>query len=206
MRRTDLLVLAAALLVAAVLILPQSGGPIFAFTERNYLLGGFLKFFVFATAGDALVHRLSKGMFRVPGLWVKAIAWGVLGVLVALAFQIFPAGIETLQKEGVLPSIATPLQTSVVMNILFAPTLMFLHRLSDQLIDNRVLKTGKSLEEALKDIDVSAFSGMLLKTIPLFWIPAHTVTFILPIAFRPLFAALLGVALGIFLNVFKRNR
>ena len=37
------------------------------------------------------------------------------------------------------------------------------------------------------------------KTIPLFWFPAHTITFILPSTFQVLFAALLGVALGLIL-------
>ncbi|MDE6112603.1 MAG: hypothetical protein K2G46_04230, partial [Bacteroidales bacterium] len=39
------------------------------------------------------------------------------------------------------------------------------------------------------------------KTIPLFWIPAHTVTFLLPPQWQVLFAALLGVVLGILLAI-----
>jgi hypothetical protein len=39
------------------------------------------------------------------------------------------------------------------------------------------------------------------KTIPFFWIPAHTITFLLPADFRILFAAILGVALGIILAI-----
>ena len=39
------------------------------------------------------------------------------------------------------------------------------------------------------------------KTIPLFWIPAHTITFMLPQEMRVLFAALLSIALGIILAV-----
>ncbi|HRZ79119.1 MAG TPA: Mpv17/PMP22 family protein, partial [bacterium] len=40
-----------------------------------------------------------------------------------------------------------------------------------------------------------------LKTIPLFWIPAHTITFLLPENHRVLFAAILGVVLGVFLAI-----
>ena len=45
-------------------------------------------------------------------------------------------------------------------------------------------------------------------TIPLFWIPAHTVTFLLPTEFRTLFAALLSVVLGLLMGVLGgfRNR
>ena len=39
------------------------------------------------------------------------------------------------------------------------------------------------------------------KTIPFFWIPAHTITFLLPTDFQVLFAAALGIALGTILAV-----
>jgi hypothetical protein len=39
------------------------------------------------------------------------------------------------------------------------------------------------------------------KTIPLFWYPAHTLTFLLPAEYRILFAALLGIVLGVLLSV-----
>jgi hypothetical protein len=39
------------------------------------------------------------------------------------------------------------------------------------------------------------------KTIPFFWIPAHTITFLLPPQYRVLYAALLSVVLGILLGV-----
>jgi hypothetical protein len=42
---------------------------------------------------------------------------------------------------------------------------------------------------------------VLKKTIPFFWIPAHTITFLMPADFRVLFAALLGIVLGVILAV-----
>ena len=44
------------------------------------------------------------------------------------------------------------------------------------------------------------------KTIPLFWFPAHTVTFLLPPSGRVLCAALLGVALGVLLALAARKK
>lgn len=44
------------------------------------------------------------------------------------------------------------------------------------------------------------------KTIPFFWFPAHTITFLLPGEMRVLFAALLGVALGVILAVAARKK
>jgi hypothetical protein len=43
------------------------------------------------------------------------------------------------------------------------------------------------------------------KTIPFFWIPAHTITFILPSQFQVLFAALLGIVLGVILSVAAKS-
>jgi hypothetical protein len=37
------------------------------------------------------------------------------------------------------------------------------------------------------------------KTLPCFWVPAHTITFMLPPHFQMVFAALLGVVLGVIL-------
>jgi hypothetical protein len=44
------------------------------------------------------------------------------------------------------------------------------------------------------------------KTIPLFWYPAHTITFMLPGEYRVLFAALLGVALGVILAIGAKKK
>ena len=46
---------------------------------------------------------------------------------------------------------------------------------------------------------------ILFRTIPLFWIPAHTFTFLLPPELRILFAAFLSVALGAILAFAKRR-
>ena len=56
-------------------------------------------------------------------------------------------------------------------------------------------------------IDWSAFVGFtLLKTVPLFWIPAHTVTFMLPSEYQVMMAAALSVALGVFLSLGNRKK
>jgi hypothetical protein len=44
------------------------------------------------------------------------------------------------------------------------------------------------------------------KTIPFFWYPAHTITFLLPVEFQVLFAALLGIALGTILALAGMKR
>ncbi|MCK4814060.1 MAG: Mpv17/PMP22 family protein, partial [Candidatus Marinimicrobia bacterium] len=39
------------------------------------------------------------------------------------------------------------------------------------------------------------------RTIPFFWIPAHTITFLISSEYRIVFAALLGIILGIILSI-----
>ncbi|MBK5251987.1 MAG: hypothetical protein JJE29_05070 [Peptostreptococcaceae bacterium] len=46
-------------------------------------------------------------------------------------------------------------------------------------------------------------SFVLAKTIPFFWIPAHTLTFLLPGQYRVLAAAMLSIALGLILTLAK---
>ena len=46
----------------------------------------------------------------------------------------------------------------------------------------------------------------ILKTVPIFWIPAHTVTFLLPSEYQVITAAALSVALGVILSLGNRNK
>ena len=48
-------------------------------------------------------------------------------------------------------------------------------------------------------------SFVLVKTIPIFWIPAHTITFLLPPEHRVLSAAFLSTALGGILAFAKKK-
>ena len=64
-----------------------------------------------------------------------------------------------------------------------------------------------NLDKALSYIDWKTFANfVVLKTIPFFWIPAHTVTFLLPSSYRVLVAALLSVALGVILSLKKKAK
>lgn len=59
-----------------------------------------------------------------------------------------------------------------------------------------------AVAEHLKALDWETQWGFVFKkTIPFFWIPAHGLTFLLPSEVQTLFAALLGVALGVVLAV-----
>ena len=101
--------------------------------------------------------------------------------------------------------------TSAIMNLAFAPTFMAFHRFTDTTID-MVCGEGRNfgdirLAEVTSRIDWQGFvSFVVLKTIPLFWIPAHTITFLLPPEYRILVAASLSFALGAILAYAKRKK
>ncbi len=99
---------------------------------------------------------------------------------------------------------------SFFMNIFFAPVMMLGHRITDQhILDEKghFSFSRFNTAEILKKLDWDLFWGFLMKkTIPLFWIPAHTVTFLLPEEFRVLFAALLSIFLGVFLSLSSSHR
>lgn len=172
----------------------------------------FAKFAIFATWGEMIVSRLRTGSYLPPhfGLLPKAIVWGVLGILIWVAFGIFSRGVTAT----FFPAIDTPSTTTRIlialtisfwMNVIFAPVMMMIHHMTDTHIgmnNGRFPLRGGSITAVLSRIDWDRMWGFVYKkTIPCFWIPAHTITFLLPEEIRTLFAVALSVALGLLLTI-----
>ncbi len=185
-------------------------------SSHPYVLG-FLKVGILATFGEILSLRISKGKYSTPvGVIYRFIVWGFLGVVFVAVFELFSSGTKALLEKQLLPytnnarTFFQAFYTSVLMNLIFAPTFMAFHRITDAYIDlgkgnlKKILTT--KFDDVLNAIDWSFFVKFVLgKTIPFFWIPAHTVTFLLPSNYRVLVAALLSVFLGILLSFKKRS-
>jgi hypothetical protein len=77
------------------------------------------------------------------------------------------------------------------MNLQFGPFLVLIHRALDNLVTR---------ENNWKNID-KAFYSLLW-----FWIPAHTLTFSLPVEFQIGMAALWSFMLGLILAYFSRKK
>jgi hypothetical protein len=182
---------------------------------------GFIKTAVLASMGELLVNRFKTGnYFSAKGFILKGIVWGFLGMIFVLIFKVFASGVVAAQASNILPLInnsgfiaklLTAFLISLIMNIFFAPSFMLLHRITDGYIElsGGNLKDLKkvSLTDVVKRIDLYVFVHfVILKTIPLFWIPAHTITFLLPENYRVLMAAYLSIALGILLTVAKSRK
>lgn len=178
-----------------------------SFVYEHPLTGGFLKFFLLASMGDVIGKRIKSGLWGIPGAFFqKALVWGFIGVTIVLIFKIFPSGVKKLQQDGLLPfqgsKAAFAFFTSLLMNITFAPTMMAFHRMTDTMLENKC-----GLNVAMEKIDWLQFTRLtLLKTIPFFWIPAHTITFLMPSEYRVIFAALLGIVLGLLLGMTARQK
>lgn len=186
-------------------------------TSHPYILG-FLKVGILATFGEILALRVSKNKYVIPtGIVYRFIAWGFLGIVFVVVFELFGSGTKVLLDKELLPYIKEQkiffqaFYTSLLMNLIFAPTFMAFHRLTDAYIDLSEGSFSKmkliKLNDALFYVDWNTFVNfVLLKTIPFFWIPVHTITFLLPASYRVLVAALLSVALGLILSIRKRTQ
>ena len=195
-------------------ILPSTNVIFTSLTANHPFLMGFLKFAILATMGELLALRLVSGTWKRPsGLLAKIFVWGVIGIAITFMFSFFSSGVAAMIDEGFLPAGSGPMQfflkafyTSLVMNLTFGPVFMAAHRISDTYIDMRAAGNkarGADIIAAINWIDFINF--VVKKTIPLWWIPIHTLTFLLPGEYRVLSAAYLSIILGVIL-VYARGR
>ena len=163
------------------------------------------------------------------GVAPRMIVWGFLGMAIAMSMVIFKSGVpvflgtvaDALKGGGTHVATYTAVfkateltwgkvgiafAVSVLMNSIFAPVMMTFHKCTDiHITDNGGTVAGLFRPMKMREIiskkvnwDVQ-WNLVIKKTIPLFWFPMHTITFILPANLQVLFAALLGVALGLIL-------
>lgn len=193
-----------------------------SFNAEHGMIMSFIKFAILSTFGECIGLRITSGVYNRKGFGIlpRAVVWGVLGMGISMAMTIFSTGIPAfLVSLGMTDAVAVmggalswskvfvALCVSVAMNSIFAPVFMTLHKITD----THILQTGGSLSGLFKPIPMGEIMASLnwrrqwdfvfKKTIPLFWYPAHTITFLLPGDLRVLFAALLGVALGVLLAI-----
>lgn len=214
MKKGDFLWGAILLAFTAFVVYPETHDIFVSFTASHPFISGFIKFGLLATMGEMLVIRITaKQWKRSPGFIWRVIVWGFLGMVITLIFTIFGGGVTDALEKGMLPgkgyTFAFAFFTSALMNLTFAPTFMAFHRYTDTYLD---LKYGEkvakpTLTQVVSKIDWKGFiSFVVCKTIPLFWIPAHTITFLLPPEYRVLVAAYLSMALGLILTIAKRKK
>ena len=226
MKKTDVVVLVVFLaLVGVIIFVPAALEAFNKATSAHGMVMSFFKFAILATFGEMLALRIRKGCYTEEGFGVlpRMIVWGILGMGIAMSMKIFSIGtIGFLQYLGVDQAgawfaggaswgkLLVAFCISVLMNSIFAPVFMTLHKITDI----HIQQTGGTLRGFFSSIpmcDIIAhkinwevqWGFVFKKTIPLFWYPAHTITFMLPGNYQVLFAALLGVVLGLILSIRK---
>lgn len=226
MKRSDLIVILCVLVVLVPFFIPATGfyDAFNIATEKLPFVMAFFKFAILATFGEMLALRIRKGCWYEKGFGVlpRMMVWGFLGICIAMAMVIFKTGVPRFMEilagseKGSLAAVfgesafswgklGIAFAVSVLMNTIFAPVMMTFHKCTDiHILKNggtvRGLLRPMKMTECLKAINWDVQWGLVFKkTIPLFWYPAHTITFILPANLQVLFAALLGVALGLIL-------
>lgn len=193
-----------------VLAIPASREVFKAMTAAHPFLMGFVKFAFLATVGELIAIRLQKKQWMLPvGVFARFIVWGLFGAAIALMFKVFAGGVGFVLANGILPGAGIPVWsaflTSVLMNLSFGIAFMSTHRVTDTIIVLAHEKKKITVESIVANIDFKAFiSFTVMKAIPLFWIPAHTITFSLPGEYQIVVAAFLSIVLGILLSL-KKN-
>jgi hypothetical protein len=123
------------------------------------------------------------------------LSWAILAIFIKYAFVGFGGFVKELVSDRLLPQAANygifnAFLRSSFTNIMFGPILVILHRVFDNWIERKQNFVG---------INNALFSLVW------FWIPAHTITFSLPVYYQMGLAALWSLVLGLLLGIFNRK-
>lgn len=198
-----------------------------SFNAAHGMVMSFLKFAILSTLGELLGLRISSGSYfrKGFGIFPRMVVWGILGMGINMAMIIFSRGVPmfleymgmtdaSLLINGAMSAekVFIAFCISVAMNSIFAPVFMTFHKITD----THILQCKGAMGSLLTPIPMGKIISELnwkvqwgfvfKKTIPLFWFPAHTITFLLPSELRVLFAALLGLVLGVLLAIAARKK
>ena len=228
MKRTDFITaLVVILILFPFFIFPSFLDFYRKFNADHAYLASFIKFAILATFGESIGLRIRTGKYYQKGFGFipRSIVWGCLGVSIKMAFVIFGEGAPVMLKTmGVIFPASEPADilrepgfswlklfsafaVSTTMNLFFAPVFMTFHKITDL----HILQNGGTLKgfftpirfrKHFSELDWSVqWNFVFKKTIPIFWIPAQTLNFMLPEEYRILFAAFLSIVLGVLLSI-----
>ncbi|MBI5531906.1 MAG: hypothetical protein HY898_04270 [Deltaproteobacteria bacterium] len=197
--------------VVALLAVPAGREAFEAATKAHPYPMGIAKIALLGTMGELLGGKIVTGKWRLGGirLWQRVLVWALLGVMFTAVFPLFSFGVDGLLDKGLLPGkgivLVTAFWKSFFMNMIFAFPMMVLHRITDTLIDRNQLFSSWPLVEVFVGIDWRNMFRVVGAACIWFWIPAHTLTFVLPPEYRVMSAALLAIVLGMILGIAKKR-
>jgi hypothetical protein len=218
MKRGDFIWSAIMVCVVASLVNPTSRGAIMSETMVHPYLMGIIKFAILASMGELFAIRIIAGQWNIPcGMVYRVCFWGFMGFTLTTAVSVYANGVPGSIQSGILfgarfhSPVIRAFWTSVMMNATYGPVIMSAHRISDTYLD---LAGGRlrNLPSVKFDTVLATINWhslvvvVIFRLLTFFWIPAHTITFLLPPVYRVLCAAILGFVLGVLLAFFKRYK
>ena len=162
---------------------------------QHPLITAMIQFAIFGTIGDIIGKWLLQKKICLPfpplTILFKFIEWSILGIFIKYVFVGFSGFMPALISHHMLfncGKIINAITFSIILNLLSGPTVIISHRILDNFIHK---------EKNWTNID----KGLL--SLIWFWIPAHSITFMLPKAYQIGLAALWSIVLGIILGLYS---
>lgn len=161
------------------------------------IYSAMIQFAILGTLGDVFSKWMQKGEIYVPYRFtiivLKMLEWALIAVTIKYAFVGYQGFVNSLISHGLLPELGLfgrAFTVSVTMNLQYGLFLVIFHRFLDNLI---------AKQNNWKNIDKGMFSLIW------FWIPAHTITFMLDKPYQIGLAAIWSVVLGFILGYYNRE-
>lgn len=166
-----------------------------AWVTANPLLSAAVQFALLGTFGEIISFTIQQRRLGLPGsggqMIAKMFAWAVLGIIIKYGFTGMRGFTRALLDHGLLPNflgqgLGWAASVSILTNTFFGPQMMAFHRLEDNLI-----------------LGQKGFAGITRAwaTLIWFWIPAHTITFLMPVEIQIGLAAAWSLVLGIIMGL-----
>lgn len=226
MKKSDFLFVLVLCAIFLPFVLSKDAYNLYTELSRNHaMIMGFLQYAILATIGEMLGLRFQSGVYvnRSFGLLPRALVWGTLGLTIVAAIKIFGVGtppfldyVGNLEAGTFGAAIFSPefswlkllgaFWMAFFMDVFFSPLFMIVFTIYDM----HIKQTGGTLKgffshkvkysENLQTFNWKVqWRFVFMKTIPFFWIPAHTIMYLLPVEFQVLMSSMLGIVLGIIL-------
>jgi hypothetical protein len=161
------------------------------------IYSAMIQFAVLGTFGDIISKWMQQGNvfmpYKVSILFLKMLEWAFLAITIKYAFVGFHGFVDSLVSHQLVPELGlfgTAFTVSVTMNLQFGLLLVILHRFLDNLI---------AQQNNWINIDKGMWSLIW------FWIPAHTITFMLDKPYQIGLAAVWSVVLGLILGYYNKT-
>ena len=168
------------------------------FVESYPIFSAVIQFAILGTIGEAISRKMARqNVFGFFAALKKAVVWSLLAIMIKYAFVGFFGFTHALVVSHLLPSVvdtnvfARAFAVSTFTNLIFGPIMIYSHRFLDNFFMHKH--------------NYSNMKGAIW-TLVWFWIPAHTLTFSLPVNYQIGLAALWSVVLGIILGYFESKK